>query len=270
MRISLSNHSEKIAEMKSSWTEFEMEHFEPILSTEKPALHRPDHRDSSPARQGAGGKTEEKNTATFTSFQTKDKDKEDFILLKEGEENFKKRKEVEDILQNAHKKVSLLEKEAYEKGFAQGEKDGLELGGKKAVKVIENIENLFIEISNLKREIVRRHEKQILELIFAIVKKILHDHLDINEKTIKNIIFQALDVTAEKSKIVLKVNPEDFDFVEGLRPEFFSKFKELKSITATSDPSITKGGCFLETPYGDVDATIETQLEKIYQSVVDA
>jgi len=35
----------------------------------------------------------------------------------------------------------------------------------------------------------------------------------------------------------------------------------------TSDPSITRGGCFLETPYGDVDARVETQLEKIYQSL---
>ena len=31
------------------------------------------------------------------------------------------------------------------------------------------------------------------------------------------------------------------------------------------DESITRGGCFLETPCGDVDARVETQLEKVYQ-----
>jgi hypothetical protein len=35
----------------------------------------------------------------------------------------------------------------------------------------------------------------------------------------------------------------------------------------TSDPCISRGGCLLETPYGDVDATLETRLEKIYQAV---
>jgi flagellar assembly protein FliH len=133
--------------------------------------------------------------------------------------------------------------------------------------VIENIENLFIQISHLKKEILKQYEKEILELIFSIVKKIIHDQAELDEKTIKNTVFKALNLTAEKSEIVLRVNPEDFDFVERLRPEFFTKFKELKSITATSDPSITRGSCFLETPYGNVDATVETRLEKIYQSL---
>ena len=255
----MSNHSEKIAERKRPWTEFEMEHFEPLFLTEKPAHHRPALRDSGEA----GGK----DKAAFISLQTGDREKGDFIPLEEGEDNYKKRKGAEDILKDAHQKVALLEQEAYEKGFAQGEKDGLELGEKKAIKVIENIENLFIEISHLKKEILKQYEKEILELIFSIVKKIIHDQVELDEKTIKNTVFKALNLTAEKSEIVLRVNPEDFDFVERLRPEFFTKFKELKSITATSDPSITRGSCFLETPYGNVDATVETRLEKIYQSL---
>jgi len=241
--MSLSNHSEKIAEKKRSWTEFEMESFEPLFLPEK------------------------KDKADFISLQTGEGEEGDFIPLEQGEDNYKKRKEAGDILKDAHQKVALLEREAYEKGFAQGQKDGLELGEKKAIKVIENIENLFIEISHLKKEILNQYEKGTLELIFAIAKKIIHDQVELDEKAIKNTVFKVLNLTAEKGKIVLRVNPEDFDFVERLRPEFFSKFKELKSIMVTSDPSITRGGCFLETSYGDVDATVETRLEKVYQSL---
>ena len=239
----MSNHSEKIAEGKRSWTEVEMESFEPLSLTEK------------------------KDKVDFISLQIGDGEKGDFISLEQGEDNYKKRKEAEDILKDAHQKATLLEQEAYEKGFAQGEKDGLELGEKKAIKVIENIENLFIEISHLKKEILKQYEMGALELIFTIAKKIIHYQITLDEKAIKNTVFKALNLTVEKSEIVLRVNPEDFDFVERLRPEFFTKFKELKSIMVTSDPSITRGGCFLETPYGDVNATVETRLEKIYQSL---
>jgi flagellar assembly protein FliH len=241
--MSLSNHSEKIAENKRSWTGFEMDSFEPLPLSEKE-----DKADFISLRIGEGGKG-------------------DFIPLEEGEDNYKKRKKTEDILKDAHQKAALLEREAYEKGFAQGEKDGLELGEKKAIKVIENIENLFIEIHHLKKEILKQYEKRTLELIFTIAKKIIHDQIELDEKAIKNTVFKALNLTAEKTEIILRVNPEDFDFVERLRPEFFTKFKELKSIIVTSDPSITRGGCFLETACGDVDATVETQLEKIYQSL---
>lgn len=237
----MSDNSKEIAEEGETWARFEMESFEsPSLSRE---TDKPD----------------------FISLQAGGETKPDFIPLEHSGDNYKKRKEAEDIVKEAQEKGALLEREAYEKGFAQGEKDGLDLGEKKALKVVENIENFFTEMSNLRKEILKQYERQILELIFSIAKKIIHHQIGSDEKAIEDTVLKALHLAVEKSKIALRVNPEDFDYVERLRPEFFAKFKELKSIVVTSDPSITRGGCFLETPYGDVDARIETELEMIYQ-----
>ena len=237
----MSDNSKEIAEEGKTWARFEMESFEsPSLSRE---TDKPD----------------------FISLQAGGEKKPDFIPLEHSGDNYKKRKEAEDIVKKAQEKGALLEREAYEKGFAQGEKDGLDLGEKKALKVVENIENFFTEMSNLRKEILKQYERQILELIFSIAKKIIHHQIGSDEKAIEDTVLKALHLAVEKSKIALRVNPEDFDYVERFRPEFFTKFKELKSIVVTSDPSITRGGCFLETPYGDVDARIETELEMIYQ-----
>ena len=65
-------------------------------------------------------------------------------------------------------------------------------------------------------------------------------------------------------------NPEDIDYIEKSRTQFFAEAKGLESISITSDPSITRGGCFLETCYGDIDASVETRLEKVYQSLEQA
>lgn len=239
----MSDNSEKTAENGNSWTKLEMESFE------SPPLPK------------------KKDKANFVSLQTGGGETANFIPLEESGDNYKKRKEAEDILKQAQEKANLLEREAYENGFAQGEKDGIELGEKKVLKVIENIENFFIEMSQLKKEIIKQHEKGILDLIFAIAEKIVHRKIESDERIVKDIVLKAFELASEKSKIMLRVNPEDFDYIERLKPEFFSKFKDLKSIMVTSDPSITRGGCFLETPYGDLDATVETQLEKIYQSL---
>lgn len=237
----MSDNSKEIAEEGETWARFEME------SLESPSLSR------------------ETDKPDFISLEAGGEKKPDFIPLEHSGDNYKKRKEAEDIVKKAQEKGALLEREAYEKGFAQGEKDGLDLGEKKALKVVENIENFFTEMSNLRKEILKQYERQILELIFSIAKKIIHHQIGSDEKAIEDTVLKALHLAVEKSKIALRVNPEDFDYVERLRPEFFAKFKELKSIVVTSDPSITRGGCFLETPYGDVDARIETELEMIYQ-----
>ena len=239
----MSENSKRTAEEGKSWARFEIESFE------SPSLPR------------------EKDEPDFVSLQIGGEKDADFVSLEESGDNYRKRKEAEDILGKAQEKATSLEREAYEKGFAQGEKDGLELGEKKGLKVVENIENFFIEMSNLKKEILKQYEKEILELIFAIAKKIIRHQMSSDEKAVEDTVVEALRLAVEKSEITLRVNPEDFDYVERLRPDFFAKFEELKSIMVTSDPSITRGGCFLETAYGDLDARVETQLEKIYQSL---
>lgn len=243
--MSLSNHSTEIAKNGQPWKKFELESFKSDVLP---------------------GKT---NKSEFTYLQKPDTEKADFISLEKGGENPKKRESM-DILQEAREKVAFIEQEAYEKGFAQGEKDGLDLGEKKGIKVIENIESILKELSRLKKEIPKQYEKEILDLAFAISKKIIHREIATDESAIKDTILNALSFAVEKSKVILRVNPEDFDYVEKLRTQFFAEVKDLKSISITSDPSITRGGCFLETPYGDIDASVETQLEEIHQSMEEA
>jgi flagellar assembly protein FliH len=231
---------------EESWHKYEMETFEPYK------------------RQKQGKKND------FVSLDTGAGERSKFVPLEAWENAGSKKEETEDDLLGTQENISGIEQEAYEKGFAQGEKDGFELGEKKAVKIIENIENLFNEMTNLKHDILKQHEREILDLIFAVAEKIVHHEVRSKESVIKNAIFNALELAVEKSKVVFNVNPDDYDYVEKLRPELFNQNKGLKSIVITSDPGVSRGGCYLETPYGNIDATIESKLEKIYQCLKES
>jgi flagellar assembly protein FliH len=212
---------------------------------------------------------DKKNDYGFISLQPGEKKRGNFVPVGGYSDTQNKGKMGETETGDAQKNVSLIEQDAYEKGFIQGEKDGFELGERKGKKVIENIEKLFDEMSSLKQEILKQNEKEILDLTFAIAGKIVHRLTRFDERGIKEAVFNAMNLAIEKTKIVININPKDYDYIEELRPELFKKYKDLKSITISSDPSITRGGCFLKTPYGDIDAGIETQLEKIYQCLID-
>lgn len=216
---------------------------------------------------GAPSGSREVYEGEFVSIQSGEHEEAAFIPLARGERAFSQSEEAADIVKKAHEQAVQIEQEAYEKGFTQGEKDGLALGEKEALKVIEHIEELAQGMTRLRRELVKQYEKDIIELVFAIAKRIIHQAIQTNEETVKGVLFEAAELAAEKSELTIRINPEDFNFVEQLRPEFFTRFKELKSMTVTSDPSITRGGCLLETPYGEVDARIETQLERVYQTL---
>jgi flagellar assembly protein FliH len=216
---------------------------------------------------GAHSEPGEVHDPEFVSPQSGAHEEAAFIPLARGKGALGWGTEAANLVKNAHEQAVQIEQEAYEKGFNQGEKDGLALGEKKALKVIEHIEELALGMTRLRKELVKQYEKDIIELIFAIAERIIRQAVPTNEETVKAVLFEAAELAAEKTELTIRINPEDFNFVEQLRPEFFTRFSELKTMTVTSDPSITRGGCLLETPYGEVDARIETQLERIYQSL---
>jgi flagellar assembly protein FliH len=221
-------------------------------------------------------KTREKKEHPFVSLKPEDLEKANFVPYEERGEKYKKTQmskdllhKAEDTLKASQDKASMIEQEAYEKGFAQGEVDGLEFGKKEAVKVVENIETLLKGCEGIKREIIKGYEKEILELIFIITEKVINYKIRSDEEIVKKTVLKALQLAPEKGDITIRVNSEDFDYIENIKQGFAAKFRELHSIKLVSDLSIERGGCLLETQYGDIDARIGTQLEKIFQSLKD-
>ncbi len=244
--MSLSKNIRNSSSKEESWHKYEMESFEPY------ALQQ------------------QKRENDFVSLDSGEGKRANFVPLAAWESNDTKKEKNEDDELGMQEKISGIEQEAYEKGFAQGEKDGFEFGEKKSIKITENIENLFSEMVSLKHEVSKQYEREIIDLIFAVAEKIVHHEVRSKESVIKNAIFEALEAAVEKSKVVFNVNPDDYDYVEKLRPELFKQNKGLKSIVVTADPAVSRGGCYLETPYGNIDATIESKLDKIYQCLQES
>ena len=244
--MSLSKKIKKSNGKEESWHKYEMESFEPYKFQEQ-------------------GKKND-----FVSLDIGAAGRSNFVPLETWETPGRKKEYAEDNLLGKEEDISSIEQEAYENSFAQGEKDGFEFGEKKAIKVLENIENLFSEIDSLKHDVLKQYEREIIDLIFAVAEKIVHHEITSKPSVIKNAIFDALELAVEKSKVVFNVNPDDYDYVEKLRPELFNRNKGLKSIVVSSDPGVSRGGCYLETSYGNIDATIESKLEKIYQCLQES
>ena len=174
------------------------------------------------------------------------------------------------VVEELKKRASLIESEAYEKGFAQGEKDGFEMGSKKFEKIVERIHGILQDMLAYRQEFAKRYENEILHLICAIAGKVVRGAIKVDNEVVRETILDAFSLAADRSEVTVRVNPEDVEYLKELRPEFFDRIKELRSFTIESDPSITRGGCFMQTAFGKVDACIETQLEKIGKAVEDA
>ena len=165
------------------------------------------------------------------------------------------------------RKIAAIESDAYEKGFAQGEKDGLEMGIKKNEKIIENINGILEELVDAKGNIIKKYEGEILRLIDCIARKVVETAVSINFGPVRETILKALRLAIDSSELTARVSPDDFDYVKEIKPDFFEKINGLKTMTIISDASISRGGCYVETHFGDIDARLEKQLDRISDAI---
>ena len=171
----------------------------------------------------------------------------------------------EKVLKPAREKALLIEKEAYEKGFAQGEKDGLELGQKKFETIHDSFRQLLEEMKRLHQELYKKYEGEMIQLVFLVSRKILRQDLPLPEEVVKETLRAAFQYVVEPRNVVVHLNPKDHQYLLTHADDLPGgrKDDETNQFRIVPDPSVTRGGCFLETSFGDIDATLESQLDQI-------
>ncbi len=163
-------------------------------------------------------------------------------------------------------RIARLEREAYEKGFAQGQRDGLDLEKSKLEEMGRQYEALLAELRDLKAHIFHDSEGEMLRIIQLIVKKIIGEEIKINDSIIKHSIKTASKFLTDKRKVRIIINPDDMEEVKKMLPDL-ARLSKGGHFQLTEDSSVVKGGCVLETGFGRINATIDDQIDEIIKVV---
>ncbi len=173
-------------------------------------------------------------------------------------------KEVETkLLKEARERVFLIEKEAYEKGFEQGEKDGRELGLKRLEMVIHQVKNVLLEIERQRKGFRQTYESEMLTLVLGIGKRIFRQELLFHEEVIVAVLREAFRYVTDRGKVLVRLNPVDYQYLSAHPGQVPFSLDEKDGVKMVEDPSITRGGCLLDTSFGEVDATFESQFDEM-------
>jgi len=178
--------------------------------------------------------------------------------------SFPSLKEVEaKALKEIKEKTFLIEKEAYEKGFEQGEKDGQELGLKRLERVIHQFEGVLVETERQRKALYEVYEKEMLRLVFEVSKRLLRHELQYHEEVILKVLREVFQYVTDRKNIVVHLNPLDYQYLLNHPEQLPFSLDEKSGVSLIEDPSIGRGGCLLDTSFGEMDMTIDSQIEQI-------
>jgi flagellar biosynthesis/type III secretory pathway protein FliH len=156
-----------------------------------------------------------------------------------------------------------LKGRAYAQGFTEGEKAGIDSERKNLKAVLDTLSQVVQQLDDIKNEVYRYSEKEVVSLAMSIATKIVRHEVTINKNVILNVLKKALQKIADYDKIKIRVNPSDLRFLKTQNHQFSHLTDKVENIVFEEDEAILPGGCLIETNSGDIDARIEKQIEAV-------
>ena len=186
-------------------------------------------------------------------------------------------KKQEELLEEARAQAEHIKEEArtagHEEGFAAGREEGLAKAQEEAADSIRAANEKAQRTMETAREEMRIYlhqaEKDVTDIALHVVEKILPQHFIDVPQVILPLVRQALRKVQDQAQVIVHTAPDAYELVLMAQPEFQSMLEGNATLSVVSDDSLQMGDCILETPNGNVDARLATQLELIKQAVQD-
>lgn len=158
----------------------------------------------------------------------------------------------------------------FEEGRQSGYAAGLKAGQEEAERVVASLSGLVADVTRQREAILIEAKDKILEMVLKISEKVTFAAAKADPNLTAAIISGAIDQLLDKSKIVIKVHPDHLAVVEQYIDRFRGSDTSIKEFAIEADPRVRTGGCFIETPSGDIDARLESMLDVIAQALLES
>jgi flagellar assembly protein FliH len=161
-------------------------------------------------------------------------------------------------------RLQALERDAFARGFAQGERAGAEAAAERGKAMLRRLAETLEELAGLRARIIHETERQVVQLALAIARKVIHREVSIDHDLLAAIARVALDRLGESTQVVVRLNPDDHAVAAGAGASAWP----VGHVTVVADPRVPPGGCRVESELGVVDAGVDAQITEIARALL--
>ncbi len=170
-----------------------------------------------------------------------------------------------DENRNAQPEQERVEREVYHRGFSEGKAAGREQAGAELQPVLDRLGRTLASLTTLRSRIRTEAEGDLLKLAVAIARRVLHRELTLDPNSIEGLIRVALEKLQARELCRVRVHPDQ----EAAIRSSLERFSNANKVEVTADSSMQCGDVVFETAHGNLDASIESQLQEIERGLAD-
>lgn len=158
--------------------------------------------------------------------------------------------------------LAALERDAFAKGYEEGERAGAAAAATRAEGMLKRLGQTIEELAALRSEMIRRTERQTVQLVLAIAERIVQREVALDRGLLVGMARAALDRLGERASATIRLHPEDFHAIgAGLG-------LEEAAVRVVSDPLVSRGGCLVQSDFGFMDVSPESQFRELAHALL--
>ena len=170
-----------------------------------------------------------------------------------------------DVLAAAWAEAELIRERARTEGEAAGYAAGMQRAEAEFQTVADGLVRALDEaaqaLAATRDELVESLTRQAGEVSLGVSRQIVAAAVEVKPELVLDVIRGAMRRLAERHRLTVLVNPEDLERVSGSIERLRGEMGGIEFMEVLSDRRIEQGGAIVETEYGEIDATIATQMD---------
>jgi flagellar biosynthesis/type III secretory pathway protein FliH len=159
-------------------------------------------------------------------------------------------------------RVAFVEREAYERGFAQGEDAGREAARVRSEVMLARLRSTVDEIAGLRVALLKQSERDVVQLSLGIAEHILHHAVRAEPGLLLEMARAAIRKLGEAPIVSILMHPDDF---AAAAPGVGTLDGP---ISIAPDNHMPSGGCLVKSSFGTIDASVAAQIREVLRALL--
>jgi flagellar assembly protein FliH len=163
--------------------------------------------------------------------------------------------------------------EGLQAGLAEGRKQGHDEALAAVAAQLKDLAARWLQTLDLLHQHMPEHvadaRMDLVRLALAIARRITRQEALRNRQVAAAVVEDALRTAGAARRVFLQVHPLEIDVLNEYLPDLLAKLRSIEEVELTPDETVTPGGCVVRFGMGQIDARIETQLDRIAAELLD-
>jgi flagellar biosynthesis/type III secretory pathway protein FliH len=167
----------------------------------------------------------------------------------------------------AEAEAARIREEARATGHAEGFAAAREAARDDLAPAAATLAEAHRQLNELEVQVAERVESQAVDLAVHIAEKVVAGTIAVQPERVLDVVRGALRTIVERERVVVFVHPDDLGLMRDAVAELTGSLGGMEHLDVQEERRVRRGGAILRTSFGEVDARLETKLERAREAV---